>query len=350
MLPELPSPLNRARDGCSADICLRGHWLAGDAFKTLEVVMRVGLSGCRRRGSRGFTLVELLVVIGIIALLVGILLPSLNKARDAAKRTACLANLRSLGQLVTMYANQYKGQIPIGCSATGATFSSTPSNYFLARKESATQVRFVGLGMLYSAGLLGRGNGAAGTGVDSDASEGLVFYCPSQVEDSEWGYDTSDNVWVTRMLATGAGSTNTSYSSRGTDPTSPLPPGTPSTVGEQAVCFLGKGSMDPVNEKNAKVRMMNMARMKSRAIVSDLPFGAPSAAAPQGRIAFGHKNGVNVLSADGSARWVPRDLVGDDTTPPDLSNGDLIYNLAISASAIRQYNMNLYWERLDNAP
>ena len=79
--------------------------------------MRIGRSNPRPR-RRGFTLVELLVVIGIIALLVGILLPSLNKARDAAKKTACLANLRSLGQLVTLYANQSKGQIPIGCSTS----------------------------------------------------------------------------------------------------------------------------------------------------------------------------------------------------------------------------------------
>jgi prepilin-type N-terminal cleavage/methylation domain-containing protein len=135
---------------------------------------------CRRKRRAGFTLVELLVVIGIIALLISILLPTLNKAREAAKRTACLANLRSIGQLVTMYAVQAKGQIPIGCSATGNTYNGLVPNYFLARKESGTKVRFVGLGLIYSAGLLGRQGGIAGTGADSDATEGQVFYCPSQ--------------------------------------------------------------------------------------------------------------------------------------------------------------------------
>ena len=60
----------------------------------------------------GFTLVELLVVIGIIALLIGILLPSLNRAREASKRVKCLANMRSVGQQLMMYVNENRGSYP----------------------------------------------------------------------------------------------------------------------------------------------------------------------------------------------------------------------------------------------
>jgi prepilin-type N-terminal cleavage/methylation domain-containing protein/prepilin-type processing-associated H-X9-DG protein len=62
-----------------------------------------------KRGKKGFTLVELLVVIGIIALLISILLPSLNKARRSAKGVQCLSNLRQLEAGYVMYADGNRG-------------------------------------------------------------------------------------------------------------------------------------------------------------------------------------------------------------------------------------------------
>ncbi|GAF82301.1 unnamed protein product, partial [marine sediment metagenome] len=61
---------------------------------------------------QGFTLIELLVVIAIIALLMGILVPVLRKARDQAKNIECLNNLKQIGMAAIFYADEYDMYIP----------------------------------------------------------------------------------------------------------------------------------------------------------------------------------------------------------------------------------------------
>jgi prepilin-type N-terminal cleavage/methylation domain-containing protein/prepilin-type processing-associated H-X9-DG protein len=87
-----------------------------------------------RRRRRAFTLVELLVVIGIIALLIAILMPALSRARDQANMVKCMSNMRQIGQAYMMHAQEHRNHVPTA-GLIHAPYSGTPEGL----KDTAKQ-------------------------------------------------------------------------------------------------------------------------------------------------------------------------------------------------------------------
>ena len=161
-----------------------------------------------RRGRllRAFTLVELLVVIGIIALLISILLPALNKAREQGKQAACLSNMRQIGSAALMFANEHFQHVPLGGELWGTpNVNGTPASLhdpgqrYWSYYNEGTTTRIMPMNAAL-APYLGQ------TGFHTDTAANLttdmnngnvrrVFTCPSQAE----------NPQLVTMLGTNAG-------------------------------------------------------------------------------------------------------------------------------------------------
>ena len=140
-----------------------------------------------KKNYSGFTLIELLVVIAIIALLLSILMPSLTKAKDHARRVVCMNNLKQQGVMTTMYMNDYKDFFPTLDSGPMATAISWGGKF--GRDSIIGEQRFLNpyVGVNRKVGV-------------ADSEEGLqVFHCPADKGGlaGEWnpGFARTPSVW-----------------------------------------------------------------------------------------------------------------------------------------------------------
>jgi prepilin-type N-terminal cleavage/methylation domain-containing protein/prepilin-type processing-associated H-X9-DG protein len=242
----------------------------------------------QQRTTAGFTLVELLVVIGVIALLISILLPALNKAREAARKVNCLSNLRQIGLQMQFYAQNNEGQVPL---ANRMNFGSTA--YYVWKND-----RPYGWGLLFLKDW-SNSSGANNANTYSGADPRLL-YCPSVIDD-RYTYNSPRNPWKFSNPSTVRSSywlscwdeKDRSYQIRdtGTWWSGPLV-----QFGVQAPYWTSLGG--------ATQRFPRLAKLKSY-----MPVASDSMS--WNVIRGGHKTGVNTLYADGSASTVPIDALGN---------------------------------------
>lgn len=220
---------------------------------------------------RGFTLVELLVVIGIIALLIAILVPTLNKAREASNRAVCGSNLRQLGLMFQLYANRYNDYAPMGYIKNAGSLQKN-WNYLVFHNRNGI-ARTTLMGWLVDAGVV---------------KEGKTFFCPSERYD-QWLYNGTDilpNPWPFDPA-----SGNESKFGYGTRPVV----GWETTALPNAPVFW-----DSNNSKTSQwAKMAKWSKQKNRAVIADILVNKHC-------LDTRHKAGVNVLYGNGAVKWVPK--------------------------------------------
>jgi prepilin-type N-terminal cleavage/methylation domain-containing protein len=224
-------------------------------------------------GRRGFTLVELLVVIGIIAVLISLLLPALSKAREAANRASCLSNLRQIHLMMVLYAHKHRDTAPLGFISNGLqndTNEQTQFNYSIIRGS-----RFTTFGKLFEDA---RGK-----------VEPKMFYCPSYTGLLH-RYDTQ--VEPFRPFFDDAPGTTSPATVR-------------SGYGCRPELDWGNPPEGTATSAHKWPTLPKLSKLKNKAIFADIINGPEVAGLPD-RLKLKHNQGAQVLYANGSAVWVPR--------------------------------------------
>ena len=229
-----------------------------------------------RKARKGFTLLELLIVIGILGVLIAILLPAIGKVREFDRRVTCQSNLRHIGVGLFAYAAR-EGTFPYPASVVDGKTFGAPWTSMGLHPPSAQYTRFCMLGQLYAA---------------ADVADAHIFYCPSAPPD------------VPDPLT---------YQNRWRHAT---PPGDPNGWSDSSYSYRIFGANDFGNGSgSAKPYRPSAAAVGRTAILCDIQV--------MNLIDRNHHGGSNVWYADGSARWVVHampptdDASVNDHGPPD---------------------------------
>jgi prepilin-type N-terminal cleavage/methylation domain-containing protein/prepilin-type processing-associated H-X9-DG protein len=249
------------------------------------------------RNTRGFTLIEILVVVGIIALLAAILFPVLARVREGGKRTVCISNLKQLATAARMYSQDYaQTYMPIQLAAAADVSPTNPYGWADAMQSYVKNIQ------LYQCPSETRPPCGAGHGLPVDPT--LNKLKPADTTTTCGYTDYMMNAALGEVMREQVKS-----------PT-------------QTILFTeGGGNMSRVTGNGCRTTAAGSA---TDAIFTS-PFGCASTAAGvlDNRTGSRHLDGYNFAFADGHVKWfkMPADKIYNLFTPAAQANGGATYSI-----------------------